>query len=61
MLTIINIQAHPGLPLRPSMFWIAAAKRPEKAPDNDAVEKNRAILTKRQNKYVSFALEYKLP
>ena len=32
--TRINIQAHPGLPPIPSMFWIAAANRPENAPES---------------------------
>ena len=44
--TNINIHAHPGLPLIPSIFSIAAARNPEKAPDNDAIEEKRDILEK---------------
>ena len=43
-LTRIKIHAQPGLPRTPSIFCIAAASRPEKAPDKDAAEKNNAIL-----------------
>lgn len=43
-LTSIKIQAHPGLPPTPSILMIADANKPEKAPDNDAVEKKSAIL-----------------
>jgi hypothetical protein len=32
--TRMKIQAQPGLPPIPFMFWIAAAKRPEKAPES---------------------------
>lgn len=42
--TRMNIQAQPAIPLIPSMFKMAAARRPENAPDKDAAEKNRAIL-----------------
>ena len=44
--TNINIHAHPGLPLIPSIFSIAAARNPEKAPDKDAIEEKRDILEK---------------
>ena len=37
--TRINIQAHPGLPPIPSMFWIAAANRPENAPESCRIHK----------------------
>jgi len=40
--TRMKIHAQPGRPPIPSMFWIAAAKRPEKTPeswwDNISVE-----------------------
>ena len=42
--TKMKIQAQPGLPLIPSMFSMAAASKPEKAPERDAAEKNIAIL-----------------
>ena len=42
----MNIHAHPGLPWIPSIFSIAAASSPEKAPDKDAAEKKRDILKK---------------
>ena len=45
-ITNINIHAHPGLPLIPSIFSIAAARNPEKAPDKDAIEEKRDILEK---------------
>ena len=32
--TRMKIHAHPGRPPIPSMFWIAAAKRPEKTPES---------------------------
>lgn len=44
MRTRMNIHAQPAFPRTPSMFSIAAANRPEKAPESDAAEKNRAIL-----------------
>ena len=44
--TNINIHAHPGLPLIPSIFSIAAARNQEKAPDKDAIEEKRDILEK---------------
>ena len=44
--TNINIHAHPGLPLIPSIFSIAAARNTEKAPDKDAIEEKRDILEK---------------
>ena len=44
--TNINIHAHPGLPLIPSILSIAAASNPEKAPDKDAAEAKRDILEK---------------
>ena len=44
--TNINIHAHPGLPFIPSIFSIAAASNPEKAPDKDAAEEKRDILEK---------------
>ena len=40
----MNIHCQPDLPLSPSIFSIAAARRPEKAPDRDAAEKKIAIL-----------------
>ena len=43
-ITNINIHAHPGLPFIPSIFSIAAASNPEKAPDKDAAEEKRDIL-----------------
>lgn len=33
--TRTKIHAQPGKPLTPSIFWIAAARRPEKAPASD--------------------------
>lgn len=42
--TKINIHAQPGLPRTPSIFWIAAAKSPENAPESEAAEKNNAML-----------------
>ena len=44
--TNINIHAHPGLPLIPSILSVAAASNPEKAPDKDAAEAKRDILEK---------------
>jgi hypothetical protein len=32
--TRMKIQAHPGFPPMPSMFSIAAASKPEKAPES---------------------------
>ena len=40
----MKIQAHPGFPPTPSILMIADASKPEKAPDNEAVEKKSAIL-----------------
>ena len=42
--TKMKIHAQPGLPPRPSIFWMPAASNPEKAPESDAAEKNSAIL-----------------
>lgn len=44
LITRINIHAHPGRPASPSIFDIAAARRPEKAPDKEAAAKNVEIL-----------------
>jgi hypothetical protein len=41
---MMKIQAHPGLPLFPLIFVIAAASSPENAPESDADAKNVAIL-----------------
>lgn len=46
MHTKMKIHAHPGRPLKPSMFSMAAASKPENAPESEAAEKNRAILFK---------------
>ena len=43
----MKIHAHPALPRNPFMFSIPAASKPEKAPDSDAAEKNKAILIKK--------------
>ena len=43
-LTRINIHAHPGLPPIPSIFKIAAARRPENADAKAYVENITAIL-----------------
>ena len=40
----MKIHAQPAMPLIPSILMIAAASRPEKAPDKEAAEKNSAIL-----------------
>jgi len=40
----MKIQDHPAFPPMPSMFSIAAASNPEKAPESEAAEKNNAIL-----------------
>lgn len=42
--TRMKIQAHPGFPPFPFMFMIAAASKPEKAPDSEADAKNVATL-----------------
>ena len=39
------------MPLIPSILMIAAARRPENAPDKEAAEKNNAILE--SNRYRS--------
>jgi hypothetical protein len=38
----IKIHAHPGRPALPLRFWMAAAKRPPKEPENAAAEKKIA-------------------
>lgn len=44
----MKIQAHPGLWAMPFIFMIAAASRPENAPEREADAKNVEIL---QEKY----------
>lgn len=42
----MNIQAQPGLPLFPLISSIAAASKPEKAPDKEADAKKVATLSR---------------
>lgn len=43
----MNIQAQPGLPPFPFISSMAAASKPEKAPDNEADAKKVATLSRR--------------